>query len=364
MNTSKIKLDRADIGDSQILRHKTDFSSLKNTINLNTEVTNFIQKSIFKSAKLWSIVVPSIVAITAGIYFTTKSINNSGTTNSNTTIISDTVKTSENTVTSAITPPFIKHDIPYQEFEIEPGENVKLTSERGTEIHIPSHAFTYKSGESPTGKVTIQFREFHNPLEFFLSGIPMEYDSAGTKYTFESAGMIDIKGNCNGKEVIVKQGKNIDINLASDNDDPKFNLYNLDKNTGFWSCLGKDKIIKNNISDNFTDKEKKISESNLSETNLSEFDINSSYMSEIIEPIIPQKADPQKYVFNLDNDKDKFPELAMYEEVLFEVDEDKCYFEEVYYTIIWESLDLKESDIKGYYDLCLSRKDTSVNLVF
>lgn len=40
--------------------------------------------------------------------------------------------------------------------------------------------------------VKITYREFADPIDFFVSGIPMEYDSAGRKYNFESSGMCEI----------------------------------------------------------------------------------------------------------------------------------------------------------------------------
>ena len=86
----------------------------------------------------------------------------------------------------------------------------------------------------------------HTIPEILASGIPMRYDSAGVKQSFESAGMIEIKGIQNGKEIKLKQNKKIEINMASQKKGDRFNLYYLDTIAKQWQCLGKEKLIEGN----------------------------------------------------------------------------------------------------------------------
>ncbi|HRD40305.1 MAG TPA: hypothetical protein PLC65_16880, partial [Bacteroidia bacterium] len=78
-----------------------------------------------------------------------------------------------------------------------------------SKIKVPQNAFVNKAGPDIIGDVEIQYREMHDQADIIASGIPMTYDSAGTKYHFESAGMFDIKASQNGEQVFLKHGKQI-----------------------------------------------------------------------------------------------------------------------------------------------------------
>lgn len=111
-------------------------------------------------------------------------------------------------------------------------ENSKLT--------VPEAAFQGADGQAIEGEVNLFYREMHDAVDFFLSGIPLTYDSAGVNYTLESAGMIEIYAEQNGKRVRMMPGKSIDIELASEisipflNVPPKFNIYKLDIEARNW----------------------------------------------------------------------------------------------------------------------------------
>jgi len=64
--------------------------------------------------------------------------------------------------------------------------------DNGSKLIVPAAAFVNQNGKIVEGDVNIKFREMHDYVDFFLSGIPMTYDSAGTKYILESAGMVEI----------------------------------------------------------------------------------------------------------------------------------------------------------------------------
>ncbi|MEL6942098.1 MAG: hypothetical protein AAFO82_05465 [Bacteroidota bacterium] len=112
------------------------------------------------------------------------------------------------------------------------GENSKLI--------VPQGAFQGANGQAIEGEVNLFYREMHDAVDFFLSGIPLTYDSAGVNYTLESAGMIEIYAEQDGKRVRMMPGKSIDIELASEisipflNVPPKFNIYKLDVEARNW----------------------------------------------------------------------------------------------------------------------------------
>ena len=83
-------------------------------------------------------------------------------------------KTTEKVQTTfQIQPPLPELDIPFQQFEINPSQSNVLVSKGGAKINIPANAFLDKDGKVVQSKVTVSFREFYNPLDFYLAGIPM-----------------------------------------------------------------------------------------------------------------------------------------------------------------------------------------------
>ncbi len=123
-----------------------------------------------------------------------------------------------------------------------------LTFNRGSKFHVPAAAFVNEKGEAVTGDVEIRYREFHDYVDFFLSGIPMTYDSAGVEYTLESAGMIEIYAEKGGQRVFLHPEKNIDVELVSEiqtpyiDIPPKYNIYQLDRENRRWNYQNPDKI--------------------------------------------------------------------------------------------------------------------------
>lgn len=103
----------------------------------------------------------------------------------------------------------------------------------GTKIIIPSHAFVDASGNEVKGNVTIDYREFRDPVDILVSGIPMVYDSAGQKGDFESAGMFEINASVNGQEVFLAPGKKVDMEFAVVDTASTFNFYRLDPAAGW-----------------------------------------------------------------------------------------------------------------------------------
>ncbi|TRX01344.1 hypothetical protein [Flavobacterium gawalongense] len=82
-------------------------------------------------------------------------------------------------------PPIPELDIPYQNFKINPNTSVVLYSKYGTEIKIPAKAFLDENGNKIKNEVELSFREFYNPLDFYLAGIPMNYEESGIVKAFE-----------------------------------------------------------------------------------------------------------------------------------------------------------------------------------
>lgn len=150
--------------------------------------------------------------------------------------------TGSNKTTVQIQPPLPELDIPFQQFEINPSQSNVLVSKGGAKINIPANAFLDKDGKVVQSKVTVSFREFYNPLDFYLAGIPMNYTENGIDKAFESGGMVEINASTNNTQVFVNKENKIKVDVLSWTKSKDFNLYDLDAKTGTWVDKGKDKI--------------------------------------------------------------------------------------------------------------------------
>jgi len=118
----------------------------------------------------------------------------------------------------------------------------------GSRLVIPPKAFVNRSGEIVAGEVDIKYREYHDFVDFFISGIPMRYDSAGTEYILESAGMIEGHAEQDGERVMLHPEREIEVELVANIKVPKgkkaphYNIYRLDEEKRNWVYQDIDKI--------------------------------------------------------------------------------------------------------------------------
>lgn len=108
----------------------------------------------------------------------------------------------------------------------------------GTRIMIPANAFVDAKGNPLKGEVTIDYREFRDPVDVIVSGIPMKYDSAGAVGDFKSAGMFEINASVNGEEVFLAPGKTVNLDFAVTDTADTYNFYELDEKDG-WVYRGR-----------------------------------------------------------------------------------------------------------------------------
>ncbi len=329
MKNSTYKKDRPQLSENQINSNKNFNATLKNVKpNSNT---------ILKSFKYWGSGGMAVIAILAAIYFFNNETNLQQKTNQDNFTYEPNNELAQLT---AIKPPFIEHDIPYEVFKINASKDEVITTNSGTTFLIKKHTLVDSNHNLIEGLAEIHYREFRNPVDIFLSGIPMDFDSAGTSYPFESAGMLDIKGFKNGSPIEIAENKTIDFLFNSTSTENSFDLFTLNKETGVW-----------------TKDEQSIPVANYHQPN-NEKKTNTA----INKPISPIKQNKKKYTLNLDVDKTNYPELATYEGTIFEINESAKKFDPLIYKIQWQDAKLSDSKEKNNYTLKLTREDSSVYL--
>ncbi|MBA3679980.1 MAG: hypothetical protein H0W73_02145 [Bacteroidetes bacterium] len=111
----------------------------------------------------------------------------------------------------------------------------KILYESGSEITVDKNAFVISNGENYTGDVKLFYREFRNPVEIMLSGIPMSTKVGDKMELFKSGGMYEISAyDVNGDQLKARSDTSIKINFALTDTSESFKFYSLNDN-GSWT---------------------------------------------------------------------------------------------------------------------------------
>ena len=285
------------------------WAALEKQLLSSPKTSNDMLKGRLKnlSKPLLGLIIIIIIGILAVKYFKTKQYHKA------------TLSVSQKS--NVVKPPLPKLNIPYETFTYNAATGDTLFTQNGSILIFPKDAVLDNNGNVVTGRIEIQTREFNDPLDYCLGGIPMTYDSAGVRYTFISSGMIDIKAYQNGALLLVNPNAKPQLNLVSTNNSKSTNLYVLDTLTGQWINKGKDEV--NNIIVNSQKRPTYIySPLPSPETEMSDKDFElpkQENVKPIEKPLQPQRASGTNPTIKITIDPNSFKELLAYDNLKFEV---------------------------------------------
>lgn len=277
--------------------------------------------------------------------------------------------------------PYSNLDVKFSSYIVNAARGGELTHPSGTKIRIPANAFAGQDGKAVDGKVELKYREFRDPVDFLVSGIPMSYDSAGTTWQFESAGMMEILAYKDGQQLNVNDGKIIEVEMPSKYDGSKYNLYQLDTAARNWIYKGKDKIKREPKSSPVTEEHHVITSADVPAAADEAFDAAQQPEVKKIEteiaaikkdiekieqqkPKEPAKAHSDRHKFNLEVDPKEFPEIAVYKGMVFEVGAENKNFSKEMYKVVWDDAVLSEGSKKGVnYKLTLTKGEDKKTII-
>jgi len=234
----KLITDRPQITDSEIIKHKKPFDELIKTYNAGGGSGSAGASGLkaLSSYFGWGAGIIGALAVAATIYFSEFSPSESP---KEEVVVQQndslTLEGNDSTTTPLrkINPPYPEL-VKYEYFNVKNNRRpVTITTKNGTVIKIPANAFVDSTGKRIHKNIVIKYRDFYDPVDFFLSGIPMDYDSAGTNYTFSSAGMFEISAVSKDKNLYLTEGKVIELEFVSQYDDA-YNFYKYDTVTNKW----------------------------------------------------------------------------------------------------------------------------------
>jgi len=332
MKNIKFNTNRKNISDEQALKHKSFDKVMAGYNVMNTP--------LYKTFRFWAGAGVAVTTIVVATLLLTNNLK----------------KETE----SAVKPPFANLDVQSDSYLVDASKDTTITTKSGSQIKIAANSFVDKNGNPVTGNVEINYREFHDVIDIFMSGIPMTYDSAGTQYHFESAGMFEIKGFQNHEEVFISDASPINILLASKQEGERFNIYKLNDKSGDWSYIEKDTAGKqNSLIAEFAlpDSVKKEPVSNAIEKLTKEVEKAKAKTEEVNreKPVEPKKLAEKSQNLKIEVDEKEFPELALYKNLLFKIDKnDKTYKPELA-KITWDAASVKKGKESGTYILTFTK---------
>lgn len=381
------KLNRPKISDEEINKHK-DFESLVKQFKEQSIQKARSDVNFFKKKKVtYSTVIAGAAVICTVTYFSLfkKQPDQQAHDKINTTApSSDKASLATGKPAAAfIRPPSQKILVPYASYKVNAAKGGEIRHSTQSKIKVPAKAFVDKQGADIVGDVEIRYREFHNQADIIASGIPMTYDSAGTKYHLESAGMFDIRGYQDGEPVFIRPGKPITVELASQQPADHYNQYVLDTIAGNWKYIKRDNIAHyavNDPEDISSDQVKSDAQpSNKKTAELTKkiatippkidsvkivYTKKITQLPKATEPVKPAKANPARPQFELDVNYKEFPELAAFKNAVFEVGEENKNYNKSMTQVTWSSATISEGPDKGKnYLLTLALRERVEKLV-
>jgi hypothetical protein len=122
-------------------------------------------------------------------------------------------------------------------FSFNPSQKANFTYESGTELTIDPNVFFDQNGTRYNGTVKLFYREFRNPVEIMLSGIPMTNNVNGETQLFKSGGMYELNAfDTQNKPLMLNSDTAIKIKFALTDTSQSFQFFSLN-NDGSWATL-------------------------------------------------------------------------------------------------------------------------------
>lgn len=227
-----------------------------------------------------------------------------------------------------------KHDFKNEKFSFNAQKATVIVTKRGNKLKFKPNSFVDKMGNVIKGNVQINFTEYTNPVDFFLSKINMQYDSNGTEYTFRSNGMFKILGSQNQKEIYINPSQYPTIAYKKViQDNRSYSLYSYDSLSQKWKNENKLKIIAK------------------------------VYIPKLPKLFKPQKQDSTMIPINFLVDYSQLPDLKPYKNLkfVFHPSNHKRYSR--LGTIIWDNIAVKKSNTKNQYIIQLTKGTKKDSLI-
>lgn len=335
------KINQKPLTGDQIDRHK-DFDALLKQMEQGSQVSKTPALKV-RRLVYWTSAVAAAIALLLvfnGVYNTPKVINEKQ---------------------FFANQPFVNEPVDeaipsFAHYSVNPNQGGIFEYESGSRLIVPSAAFMNDRGNLVEGEVNLYYREYTDFIDFFISGMPMTYDSAGINYLLESSGMVEIFAEKDGKMVRLAEGKSIKVEMAGQifmltgSQTPDYNVYRLDTASRNWVYQDIDMMQFVEEALEYNDplyQFKKVLKDELDEITIRENDAliaieNNNPVPE--PPLKPVEKDKNRITFELDFLQDKLPEgnEFLYGGTIWQLSPNNPEIDQRAFQVVWEDAAVKK----------------------
>jgi len=236
-------------------------------------------------------------------------------------------------------------DVPYSEYAVmaEKGDTIFYPS--GSILLFPPNAFSDKAGNIIRGEVKLAYRELTEPIDFFLAGIPMSFDSSGRHYAYQSGGMFELKAFKNGIPVFVNPAAKPFIALVGTGNEVISQVYFLDTVQRKWISKGMAVVGQRDAAG-----AQPSSAGNPAGS-------AGNILTVPVKPLLPSGNKPQIVIEVVPG---SFPELMVYNNLKFELQDAAKSWDPKHADEEWSEIVLKRTAEEGLYSITFGNKSKTV----
>ncbi len=278
-----------------------------------------------------------------------------------------------------VPPPLPALQPEYQPHTIAAAEETAIAG--NPRILVAPGSFIDDQGMAVEGEVELYIRKLDDFVDFFLAGIKLNYEAPNGKRQLESAGMVEIYAEQNGKRVFLAPGKTVNVEfesiaqLTASRQLPIFNEYYLDTEAGAWVAQRRSRTeLLGNAEPDAGDpmyREKMALYQQLTDLDSSLELERARWESANPAPIAPQKpqrSSPDQPTLELDFLEGAVPETAsgeearLYKGTIWQVSPRSPAIDQRAFGVTWQSARLRQLEADDY-ELILSHGATTLRLI-
>ena len=124
--------------------------------------------------------------------------------------------------------PLVGSSLAFDLYAYKQDTSIRIATPKGTVIEIEPNTFAHANGSRVSNQIIIKVREMHTANDIFKSGIPMSVD-AGRNDFLQSGGMLEIRAFDNNEELVIANGKSINVALAHFKPSNGYSLYHFNE---------------------------------------------------------------------------------------------------------------------------------------
>ncbi len=248
-------------------------------------------------------------------------------------------------------------------------------------VQIPAEAFMDEQGNPVTGEVQLRVRKLDDYVDFFLAGVKLGWNTPNGRRQLESAGMVEVYAEQNGRQVFLAPGKTLSVELESvvwmplNRRLPSLSEFYLDTEAATWVEKGRSKTEMLGQAEpdpqdpGFAAKFALFQQlQDLDQTLAQEHAHWEAANPAPVPPVKPQRSDPNQPTLELDFLEGATPltasgeEASLYKGVIWQIAPHSPAYDQRAFSVTWQSARLKQ--IQGDdYELILTHGATSLRLI-